>query len=154
MPKRTTKLRFRRIIRRRRRQVTGIGNDTDQNLERHLIRRLVRLPSVQRFLIGWIGLLLLLTLGLALQTRALNGKYQTVQSKNGGTYTEGMIGTFTNANPLYATNTVDSSVSRLVFSSLLKYDQNNKLVGDLAERWQLDPTERIYTVTLIKSKMA
>lgn len=145
---RRTKLRWRRVMRRRQRQVAEIGATTEQNLERHLIRRLIRLPKVQRFLLGWVGLLVVIAVGTVLQTRALGTKYQTVQPKAGGTYTEGMIGTFTNANPLYASSSIDSSVSRLVFAGLLKYDQNNQLVGDLAESWAVGPNERVYTVKL------
>ncbi len=148
MIKRTTKLRWRRIVRKRKRQVEEIGSTTEQSIEKHLIRRLMRLPNVRRFLAGWIGLLFLLAVGVILQTRMLSTTYQDVQPKSGGTYREGMIGTFTNANPLYASSSVDSSVSRLVFAGLLKYDENNKLVGDLADHWSVDETERVYTVTL------
>lgn len=148
MVDRKTKLRWRRIIRKRKRQVGEIGSTTEQNLERHLIRRLIRLPNVRRFLAGWIGLLFLLSVGVILQTRALSNEYQDVQPKAGGTFQEGMIGTFTNANPLYASSSVDNSVSRLVFASLLKHDNQNKLVGDLAESWTIDETETVYTVKL------
>ncbi|MGI9027427.1 MAG: ABC transporter substrate-binding protein [Candidatus Saccharimonadales bacterium] len=148
MVNRLTKLRLRRVFRRRRKQVVQIGENTEQQLEKHLIKRLIRLPNIQRFLIGWIGLLLVVSIGLVLQTRALGGKYQTLQPKPGGTYTEGIIGTFTNANPLYASSAVDSSVSRLVFSGLLKQDKDNKLIGDLAESWSIDEKELVYTVKL------
>lgn len=148
MVDRTTKLRLRRIFRRRRKQAVAIGTNTEQNLEKHLIKRLIRLPKIQRFLIGWIGLLLVLGVGLVLQTRVLGGKYQTVQANSGGTYTEGIIGSFTNANPLYASSAADSSVSRLVFSGLLTHDKNNTLTGDLAESWVVDEKELVYTVKL------
>lgn len=148
MIKHTTKLKLRRLFRRRRKQAVIIGETTEQSLEKHLIRRLVRLPNVQRFIIGWVGLLLILSIGIIFQTRALAPKYQSLQAQSGGTYTEGIIGSFTNANPLYASSGVDSSVSRLVFSSLLKHDENNKLTGDLAESWSIDSSERIYTVKL------
>lgn len=148
MIERTTKLRWRRILRRRRKQVASIGSNTEQQLEKHFIKRLIRLPNIRRFLFGWVGLLLILTIGLVMQTRALSTKYQSVKAKPGGTYTEGLSGKFTNANPLYASNTVDSSVSRLVFSSLFKYDKNDKLVGDLVESWTVGPNERIYTFKL------
>lgn len=148
MVDRRTKLKWRRLVRRRKRQVTQIGIKTEDNLEKHLFRRLIRVPKIQRFLLGWLGLFAVVAVGLVIQLRALNSTYQTVQPKDGGTYTEGIIGTFTNANPLYATTTVDSSVSRLVFSGLLKYDKNNALVGDLAESWSVSPNERVYTVKL------
>lgn len=148
MLKRTTKLRWRRVFRRRRKQVVAIGSSTEQNIERHFIKRLVRIPGVRRFLLGWLGLLLVLGIGLIVQTRVLGTKYQTVQPEPGGTYTEGIMGSFSNANPLYASNIVDSSVSRLVFSGLFKYDEKGKLVGDLADGWTIDQKELVYTVKL------
>lgn len=117
--KHTTKLRARRTIRRRRKQAAKISDNTEQNLEKHLIKRLIRLPKIQRFLIGWIGLLFIISVGLILQVRALGPKYQTLQPISGGTYSEGIIGSFTNANPLYASSPVDSSVSELVFRACL-----------------------------------
>lgn len=148
MLKSDTKLRMRRLAKRRRKQVATIGVNTEQNLEKHFIKRLIRLPNVQRFLAGWIGLVLILGVGLVFQTRSLGGLYQTVQPKEGGTYSEGIIGGFTNANPMYASSSVDSSVSKLVFSSLLKYDDSGNLVGDLAESWTADERDRVYTVNL------
>lgn len=145
---RSTKLKLRRSVRKRRRQVEEIGNHTEDSLDKHLIRRLVKLPNVQRFLAGWIGLIFVLSVGVILQTRALGNKYQSVQPKPGGTYSEGILGTFTNSNPLYTSSSVDSSVSKLVFASLLKYDDENQLVGDLAQSWEVDSTEKVYTVKL------
>lgn len=148
MADKNLKSKWRKILRKRRRKVDQISSDTDDGIEKHFIRRLVNFPQIQRFLAGWLGLLMVLSIGVVLQTRALSNKYQTLQPKPGGNYVEGVIGQFTNANPLYASGPVDSSVSRLVFSGLLKHDENNKLVGDLAEKWSIDPTETIYTVKL------
>lgn len=135
-------------MRKRRHSASKIGSNTEEGLERHFIRRLANLPKIQRFLAGWLGLLFVLCIGMVLQTRALSSKYLPVQAKPGGNYSEGIIGSFTNANPLYTSSSVDSSVSRLVFSGLLKYDDQNKLVSDLAEQWSIDQSETIYTIKL------
>lgn len=148
MVDRTTKLRWRRRFRRRRKQVEEIGVNAEQGLEMHFFRRLGRLVRVWRFTTGWILLLVLVSIGTIMQMRAQSQYYQTLRPASGGTYTEGIIGTFTNANPLYATSAADSSVSRLVFSGLLKYDRENNLVPDLAESIQVDSTGKVYTVTL------
>jgi peptide/nickel transport system substrate-binding protein len=150
MVDRRTKLRWRRIVRRRRRQAEDIGSVTEDHIDRHLVRRLTKLVYVRRFLIGWLGLVVILIIGVLLQSRALTSKYQVKTPVAGGIYTEGVLGTFTNANPVYATNLVDSSVSKLVFSSLLKYNEKGELVGDLADTYALDPTETLYTVKLRK----
>lgn len=148
MVSRTTKLRLRRIFRRKKNQVEDLGFQAEERIEQHFFKRLGRLAAVRRFVVGWIALMVLLIGGVFYQTRTLGQYFLDLQPVAGGTYTEGVLGSFTNANPLYATGPVDSAVSRLVFSSLLKYDEDNKLVGDLAETWTVDQVGETYTVTL------
>lgn len=53
---------------------------------------------------------------------------------SGGTYYEGVLGYPRNINPLYDLNRdVDHDLSRLIYSSLYKYDESGQLVGDLAQ---------------------
>lgn len=148
MVNRTTKLRWRRRLRRGRRQVEDIGFQAEDQLEKHLFKRLSRLPYVFRFTIGWITLLTLLIGILLIQTRALDKYYLTNGPTPGGTYVEGILGSFTNANPIFATGSVDSSVARLVFSGLFKFNQQNQLVGDLASGYSVDERGVVYTVHL------
>lgn len=145
---RASKLRWRRKFRRRYRQVEGMGAQAEDQLERHLFRRLSRLFVVRRFVIGWVLFMSLLVAGSVVQLMALTRYYQELKPAAGGTFTEGVVGIFTNANPLYATSPADSAVSNLVFSGLMKYDQDNKLVGDIAEKLSADAQSTKYTVTL------
>lgn len=145
---RTTKLRWRRLFRKKYRQVEDMGVVAEENLERHFFKRLSRLTKVRRFVASWLMLVTLLIAGSVVQLRSLSPLYQTLQPAPGGTYTEGVVGTFTNANPIYATSAADSAVTKLIFSGLMKYDQNNQLVGDLAERIDVDERGIRYTVTL------
>lgn len=145
---RTTRLRVRRRFKHRRRQVEDMGVQAEEHLERHLFKRLTRLFDVRRFVIGWLLFLVLLASGVTMQLRALGNYYQDLVPVAGGTYSEGMIGSFTNASPIYATGLVDATVSRLVFAGLLKYDANNQLVGDLAEGWKIDEQGKVYTIVL------
>lgn len=145
---RTTRLRVRRRFKHRRRQVEDMGVQAEEHLERHLFKRLTRLFDVRRFVIGWLLFLVLLASGVTMQFRALGNYYQDLIPVAGGTYSEGMLGSFTNASPIYATGLVDATVSRLVFAGLLKYDANNQLVGDLAESWKIDEQGKVYTVVL------
>lgn len=148
MINRTTKLLWRRRYKRSRRQVEDIGEQAEDQLERHFIRRLNRLQDVQRFMAGWMGLMILLAGILVVQTRALSAYYQNPSPVPGGIYAEGIIGAFTNANPLYAVGNVDQSVSRLLFSSLMKFDNQGKLVGDMAQSMTIDATAKQYTLIL------
>ncbi len=145
---RTTKLRWRRRVRRRQRQLEDIGSTTEEHLDRHFFRRLGRLYEVRRFLLSWVLLIVLLMGATVIQTRALGSYFQTIQPLAGGIYSEGIVGTFTNANPIFATNDVDSAVSRLVFSGLMTYNADNRFVGDLAVSLTPDAVGKVYTAKL------
>ena len=148
MISRTFKLRFRRRLHRSKRQVEEFGQQAEDRLERDFFRRLERLTEVRRFIVGWMALVVLLGGCLIAQMYGLGRYYQTLQPAPGGSYAEGILGTFTNANPLYASSSVDSAVSRLVFAGLLKYNDDNALVGDLAQSWSVDARGTTYTVHL------
>jgi peptide/nickel transport system substrate-binding protein len=145
---RTTKLRWRRRLRRKQRQVEDFGYQAEDNLERHLFKRLSRLTQVRRFIAGWVVLFILLIGGVFLQNRSLGAYYQVPKPAPGGIFTEGILGSFTNANPIYGASSVDNSVGRLVFSGLFKFDQNNLLTPDLAKSWAVDERGTTYTVVL------
>ncbi len=145
---RTTKLRWRRTVRRRQRQIEDIGSHTEESLDKHFFRRLGRLYEVRRFLLAWILLIVALIGALVVQTRALGDYYLKLVPIAGGVYSEGIVGTYTNANPIFASSDVDASVSRLLFSGLLSYDADNHLTPELAEKWSVDETGKIYTVNL------
>ncbi|MFZ1323705.1 MAG: ABC transporter substrate-binding protein [Candidatus Saccharimonadales bacterium] len=144
----STKLRWRRKFRRRQRQIEDIGSSTEENLDRHFFRRLGRLYEVRRFLAAWILLVVAMIGAVVVQTRALGDYYLQTVPVAGGIYSEGILGSYTNANPIYASSEVDASVSRLLFAGLLTYDKQNNLTGDLAESWSVDGTGKRYTVTL------
>lgn len=149
MVSRALKLRVRRRLRLRKRQVEAIGSHAEEQLERNLFRRLERLHAIRRFAVGWVVLIVLLFACTVVQLRALGGYYQTLQPVAGGTINEGVVGSFTNANPVYATSSVDLTVSRLLFSSLYSYNDKNQLTPDLAAApFVVSPDGTQYTVKL------
>jgi len=149
MVSRAFKLRVRRRVRLRQRQVEAFGLQAEEQLENNLFRRLGRFRDARRFILTWLLLIVLLGGCIIAQSRALNGYYKVPQPAAGGTLNEGIIGSFTNANPVYATSSADLAVSRLIFAGLYKYDSNNQLVGDLAAGpWAVDQTGTQYTVHL------
>jgi peptide/nickel transport system substrate-binding protein len=143
-----TKRRFKRRLRRRQKNALVLSQQADQQIENLLIRRFDRLMSVRRFVILWTALLLVLIFSSIFEARNLSSYYQSLQPVPGGLYTEGIIGNYTNANPLYATGAADTAISRLVFSGLFKYDEDNQLVGDLAHDYKLSPSQTRYTIHL------
>jgi peptide/nickel transport system substrate-binding protein len=143
-----TKIRLRRHVRRGQQQVENLGAQAGETIDQHIIGRFSRLFKVWRFLAAWLGLLVLLGGCVLIETHALDSYYQTAEPVSGGIYSEGILGDFTTANPIYADSPVDDAVSRLVFASLLTYNQQNQLVGDLADSWSVDSTGKVYTVHL------
>jgi len=140
--------RARRIFKLRRRQIEVLGVQAEKNIDRHFVNRLVRLLQVRRFVLTWILLLVLIVGIVILQTDSLSSYYQSLQPVPGGVYTEGILGDFTTANPLFASGQVDSAISKLVFAGLFNYNQSNQLVGDLASGYSVSPSGKVYTVTL------
>lgn len=148
MQTRLIRLRFRRRLRKGQRHVGDLSIQAEQGIEQHVFKRFDRLIHVRRFVFSWTGLVVLLICGLVAQNLSLSRYYQSVQTVPGGIYSEGTMGRFTNANPIYATSDADATVSRLLFSSLFKIDSDGKLVGDLATKYTVDARGSTYTVKL------
>lgn len=67
----------------------------------------------------------------------------------GGEYTEGIIGQPLYINPIISqSNEVDAALCRLIFSSLMTYDNNGNLVNDLAQRHEVSEDGKTYTFYL------
>lgn len=139
--------RLRRGWRNRRQSAVELGQQADLQIEKLLIRRFDRLGSVKRFISLWLLLIVLLVSITVFQLRALTAYYEQLRPAPGGIFNEGLVGTFSNANPIYATSVADSAVSRLIFDGLFKYDSQNRLAPDLAQGWKLTKP-RLYTVSL------
>lgn len=72
-----------------------------------------------------------------------------VLPKDGGKYTEALIGTPQTINPLFLQNNdVDRDIVSLVYSGLSRYDDQRHVVGDLAEKFEIGKDEKTYTFFL------
>jgi peptide/nickel transport system substrate-binding protein len=70
----------------------------------------------------------------------------------GGTYTEGVVGTVSQLNPLFTpVNSAETSATALIFSGLTKKNGNAQVVSDLAEKWEISPDGKTYTFHLRKN---
>jgi peptide/nickel transport system substrate-binding protein len=75
--------------------------------------------------------------------------HTVVIPKNGGSYTEGLVGTPQYINPILASyNDVDRDLTQLIFSGLVKINDEGVLMDDLAESHQISPDKKIYTFNL------
>lgn len=141
-----TRLKVRRVLRRQKRQLETVTAQADDDIDRHVLRRFGNLMAVRRFVLVWSVFLVLLGIGALWQVRAMDKHYLTTAPASGGTYREGIIGSLTNLNPLFATTSVDSAAARLIFSGLFKVAPSGKIVGDLAKSYSVSENEKVYTV--------
>lgn len=87
------------------------------------------------------SLLSLLTVFYAGNTEVRPGK--------GGTYTEGMVGSPRFINPIYAQGSdVDRSLVEIIFSGLMKYDGQGRIVPDMAQSFEIKEDGKTYEVYL------
>ena len=132
-------LSFFRISKRTKFNHSGIDQRLVYGLSPRKIPNSEQLKHLKRFLnpkenlIIKICLLLIVINGIYLGVVFFQ-KHLKYAPVSGGEYIEGVVGYPKIINPLYSVNRdVDSDLSRLVYSSLFKYDQNGKLINDLAE---------------------
>ncbi|HEY1645545.1 MAG TPA: ABC transporter substrate-binding protein, partial [Candidatus Saccharimonadales bacterium] len=145
---RLLKLRFRRRLHQGELKAGDLSQQAEIGIERYFYRRVGRLYKVRRFVSGWLILLIVAIFATAGQTYLLSGYFQTLRPVPGGIYNEGVIGTFSTANPIYAVSDIDTTISRLIFSSLLTYNSDNQLVGELASSYSANALGNVYTVHL------
>lgn len=65
----------------------------------------------------------------------------------GGEYIEGAVGQPMHINPILSqSNDIDSDLSQIIYSSVMKYDGEGKLINDLAESYEVseDKTEYVF----------
>ncbi|MFC1663910.1 ABC transporter substrate-binding protein [Patescibacteria group bacterium] len=63
----------------------------------------------------------------------------------GGQYIEGVVGQPRFINPIYAqTSDIDQALVELVFSGLLRYDQNGEIIPDLAKEYEIKEGGKVY----------
>ncbi|PIR06154.1 MAG: hypothetical protein COV55_04735 [Candidatus Komeilibacteria bacterium CG11_big_fil_rev_8_21_14_0_20_36_20] len=67
---------------------------------------------------------------------------------NGGSYTEGLIGSPHLINPILAATDIDRDLVKLIFSGLMRTDASGELVPDLAAAYQIDEAQTVYTFEL------
>lgn len=148
MINREKRLKVRRRFKLRKRKVQDASKQAEAVVNKHFFRRLNRFLYVRRFVFSWILLVVLMGGRVIVQNKSLTNIYQEETPTSGGSYIEGQLGSFTNANPMYAATDIDKTVSELVFSGLLKYDQDNDLVGDIATGYKVNNTATVYTLKL------
>ena len=100
----------------------------------------------------WQLLIIFLTgivIGILLLTEQPGIRTLIAEPSAGGVYTEALVGSFERLNPLLdGHNAADHDIDRLIFSSLIKFDDRGIAVGDLAEKWGVSQDGTIYNFSL------
>ena len=110
-------------------------------------KQLLYLPKILTSREQWFVLGLFLIILLCFTGLLFNFYFHKTQTKPeiGGTYTEGVLGRPRYLNPILAPiNDADRDISRIVYSSLLKYDYQGNLIKDLAKDYKIKDDGLIY----------
>jgi len=142
------RLKARRRVRKEKRHVEDITVLADDSLDKHFFKRINRLYEVRRFVASWTLLLLFIGFGAIWQVRGLDSFYLKLAPVSGGIYREGIIGSYTTANPLFAVSSADVAVAKLVFSGLFKITPSGDLEPDLAVGYTISDDTLSYEVIL------
>jgi peptide/nickel transport system substrate-binding protein len=122
------------------------------------IRRF-RLPSKQEIVsaflsftkLEWrvfLGLLVVLLVSTLLILQSINQSFMVKVPMEGGTLTEGIIGSPRFINPLLATSDADLDMTALVYSGLMRKGGNGEMIPDLAEKVDISKDGLTYIFTL------
>ncbi len=94
-----------------------------------------------------------LILSLGFLTGSLIISHTETQAASGGTYKEGIVGQQPRfINPLYLSDRdIDRDLVELIFSGLFKYDEQGKIIPDLASTYEIKEEGRVIEVHLKKN---
>lgn len=125
-----------------------------KNVSRRIIPRFSQIKYLSRFLNAaerkFIAILLVISIitGLMAGSIFIFDKTQFVP-KEGGSYSEAMVGQPQYINPLFSSSSdIDSDIVALVYSGLFSYNKKQLLTPDLAERYTVSSDKKIYDITL------
>jgi len=121
---------------------------TARHAHKFVLSKLDSLRSARQHITLWLLLIVVLIGAVALQMYWYQQAYRATAWKEGGTFAEAVLGPISTLNPLYATTPAEQSASKLLFSSLYRYDDTGNLADDAATSMTVSPDGKKYTVTI------
>ncbi|MAZ40766.1 hypothetical protein CL654_01440 [bacterium] len=111
------------------------------------IPTLLRKFSFKERLAFW-GLFWIFIIGALGLARELHSNYSIQIPREGGSFTEGVVGRPAFINPVLALSDTDKDLSLLVYSGLLRATPEGDFIPDLAESFEADESGSSYSVVL------
>lgn len=143
--KRFRQLRPGKSLRKKARRIETAGI---KHAQRFILSRFENIRSVKRHALSWLTFVGLLICVSAFQLAGYQRSYSLYAPEVGGTYAEGVVGPLETINPLFARSHAEQSAVRLMFSSLLAYEETGHLRNDLASNWRIEQDGKRYVVNL------
>jgi peptide/nickel transport system substrate-binding protein len=86
---------------------------------------------------------------LLLSQQPVLEEFVPVQPATGGIYSEALVGSIGRLNPVFSyNNQPDRDINRLLYSGLVKFDDQGLPMGDLAESWGISQDGKVYNFSL------
>ena len=121
---------------------------TVRHARRFVFKRMDNIREVRRHIILWVLVIGLIIGASGLQLMWYQQSYREVANANDGTYAEAVLGPVKTLNPIFANTSAEESMSALMFSRLLAYDQSGHLNYDLATSMEISPDQTTYTLKM------
>ncbi|MDR2336811.1 MAG: ABC transporter substrate-binding protein, partial [Candidatus Nomurabacteria bacterium] len=125
-----------------------LNRHTAKHLTENFILRFENLHVVRSRVVSWF-LMMAILLGLAgIQNIWMQKAYRTTAFVDGGTFVEATLGSVKTLNPLFVSTNSEKTITRLIFSQLLRYDTDGKPQGYVAKNISVSEDSKTYTVQL------
>lgn len=121
---------------------------TLKHARRFVFRRIDNFKEVRRHISLWLLVVGLVIGASALQFYWYQQGYRTSVSDSGGTYAEAVQGPLSTLNPLFASSAAEESAGELIFSKLLRHDNDGQINFDLAESMNISKDQKTYTFSI------
>jgi len=120
--------------------------------EFHIYKKTEILDAISSFskkqFIIFIGLLVIAFISILVLFYKINDMFMVSVPINGGTLTEGILGSPTLINPVIAISEADKDITSLVYSGLMRKTPDGNFITDLAESYTISPDGKSYTFIL------
>ena len=121
---------------------------TVKHARRFVFRRINNFRAVRWNIALWVLIMGVLIGAAGLQIIWYQQHYRTTVDAQDGTYAEAVLGPLSTLNPIFANSSAEDSLSRLLFSRLLRYDETGNLSYDLVQSAGFEEDRKKYTVKL------